>query len=410
MNSAAVTRDAVAIRASYFYLSYAHSPPLAGNPELAHDQWVRALFDDLAEVVRRMGKPRRGIAAGFFDQKIPLGSDWRASLARGLSSAEVFVPLYSPGYFARSWPGREWAYFQRSLLEVGVENPMMRVTPVLWSPLQPGFRPAGLDEALAIGAGESAYAENGLRALLRLAPYRSSYSRVVERLASRIVDLAENAPIPVSAVRDIGDLPSPFVDSAAAEFAVAVAAPTRAAMPAGADAAAYSTSSIGWRPFPAVQELSLAEYAATVAEQLDFAVLVMDLRAVEGQLGTRPGVILIDPSFGADEEGLDALRRAVSGRPWILPVLVLVRPAGDDSRNIALAQRIRAILSKAQPAHTESVRLAQAGVGSLEQFVALMPFLIAEAERQYLRRGPIMRATARPGLRPRLRPEEDSDD
>jgi len=383
MTRIAGPRDAVALRASYFFLSYAHSPPLAGTPPVAPDQWVRTFFRDLTESVRRR---RPGVTPGFYDQDIQLGSDWRASLAQALSSAEVFVPLYSPGYFARSWPGREWAYFERRLIDAGIANPIGRFAPVLWIPLQPGHQPSGLDQALAIGAGESAYAENGMRALLRLAPYRESYVKIVERLAGHIVELAEKTPIAPSAVRNI-DVPSPFGQSAAAVFAVAVAA--------------GGASGIEWRPFPAVQELSLAEYAATLAEQLDFAVLVADLAGAERQLGTNPGVILIDPWFAADEAGLAALRRAVSGRPWILPIVV--RNPADDPREAELAQLVRAFLDESQPVHTEMARQAVAGVDSLEQFVALMPFLIAEAERQYLRRGPIIRATAQSGSRPSLR-------
>jgi FxsC-like protein len=386
MTGFAGMRDSVALRASYFFLSYAHSPPLAWTPQVTHDQWVRVFFRDLAESVRRLGIRRLGLAPGFFDKEIQLGSDWRATRAQALSSAEVFVPLYSPGYFARSWPGREWAYFERRLMDAGIRNPIERFAPVLWIPLQPGHQPKGLDQALAIGAGESAYAENGLCALLRLAPYRESYFRIVDRLARQIVELAEKTPIAPSAVRDI-DVPSPFGQSAAAIFAVAVAA--------------GDASGIEWRPFPAIQELSLAEYATTLAEQLDLTVLVADLGGAVGNLGTNPGVILIDPWFAADEAGLDGLRRATSGRPWILPMLI--RNPGDDPRGAELAQRVRAILDESQPAHTDLARQAVAGVDSLEQFVALMPFLIAEAERQYLRRGPIIRATAQPGSRPSLR-------
>ena len=400
MSGGAVTRDAVALRASYFYVSYAHSPPLAGTPQVMPDQWVRTFFRDLTDSVRRLGLVRPGVVTGFFDQEIPVGSDWRASLAHALSNTEVFVPLYSPGYFARSWPGREWAYFERRLIDAGIRNPIERFTPVLWIPLRPGHYPIGFDQALALGAGESAYAENGLRALLRLAPYRESYYRVVERLAGRIVDLAENTPVTPSDVRDIDEVPSPFGPPAAPVFAVAVAAPARSAMPVGGDPAAYGASGSAWRPFPAVQELSLAEYAATMAEQLDFAVLVADLNLAEGELETNPGIILIDPWFVANEAGLELLRRAVLKRPWILPVLV--RGPGGSPRREELARRIRNILEESQPAHTDTAREAVTGIDSLEQFVALMPFLIADAERQYLRRGPIMRSTAPPGSRPRL--------
>jgi FxsC-like protein len=403
MSGAAITRDPVALRASYFYVSYAHSPPLAGTPQVPHDQWVREFFGDLTESVRRLGTRRTGVVPGFFDQEIPLGSDWRALLAHALSNTEVFVPLYSPGYFARSWPGREWAYFERRLIEAGVENPIKRFVPVLWIPLQPGHHPVGFDQALALGAGDGAYAENGLRAMLRLAPYHESYLRIVDRLARQIVDLAENAPVAPSVVRDIDEMPSPFGPPAAPVFAVAVAAPVRSG-PAGSNPAAYGATGSAWRPFPADQELSLAEYAATIAEQLGFAVLVADLDQAEGELETSPGVMLVDPWFAAHEAGLEVLRRALFKRPWILPVLV--HPADGSPHEEELVQRITMALGESQPGHGDTARQAVArvpSVGSLEDFVALMPFVIAEAERQYLRRGPILRSTVPAGSRPRLR-------
>jgi hypothetical protein len=380
-----MSETTVALRASYFFLSYAHSPPLAGTPQVTHDHWVRTFFGDLSDAVRRLGSPRLGIASGFFDQEIPIGSDWRASLGQALSLAEVFVPLYSPGYFARSWPGREWACFKRRLTAAGIRNPVDRFTPVLWIPLKPGENPEGLDKALAIGAADPAYVENGLRAMLRLSPYHDAYHKIVRQLAMEIVDLAERQTIPPSAVPDIDDVQSPFSPASAAAFAVAVASPPGS----------------GLRPFPGAQELPVADYAATVAEQLDFVVLATDLDHASGRLATTPGVILIDPRYAAEESALVLLAQAVSGRPWVLPVLVLSRGSRDDEGE--LAQRVRATLDKAQSARSDAARQAVTGVESLEQFVALMPFLIAEAVRQFLRHGPIERSAAQPGSRPRLR-------
>lgn len=394
MSDVAMAAGAVSVQASYFYLSYAHSPPLAGTPQDAPDPWVRAFFSDLSGAVRRRGH-QRGIAPGFFDQAIPVSSDWRASLTQALSTAQVFVPLYSPGYFARSWPGREWACFRQRLVNAGVRRPLARFAPVLWIPLKPSDDPEGLPQALAIGAAESEYAENGLRAMLRLAPYREPYLRVVEQLATQVVNVAENDTIPASTVPDIDDVRSPFSSGSAAVFAVAVAAPPRSRMPVGGDPAAYSGTVTAWRPFAVGQRLPLAEYAATIAEQLDFAVDVEDLDKARAKLDVNPGVILIDPWFAHDKDALVTLGQAVRDRPWILPVLV-VNPAVNPEE-AELAQRVRAILDEVQPAHTDTARQAVAGIESLEQFVALMPFLVAEAERQFLRRGPVARSIARPG-------------
>jgi FxsC-like protein len=394
--------DVVELRSSYFYLSYAHSPPLAGTPQVAHDRWVRTFFLDLTDAVGRLGSGRADIAPGFFDQELPLGSNWRAALVHALGSAEVFVPLYSPGYFTRSWPGREWACFERRLINAGLAAPLRRFAPVLWIPLPPGQDQPALAQALALGGDDSAYAENGLRALLRLAPYRDLYKRIVERLAAQIVELAERSPLTPSATPDFEEVQSPFCpETSAVVFVVAVAAGSSPGASSGGADGPHVTSHVAWRPFPEIQDVSLAEYAATVAEQLDFAVFVMDLDKAEAEFGRNPGVILIDPWYVADEKGLRELRRVV-GRlpPWILPVLV-VNP-GADRREAGLAQQVRAILDRPRPARTETVAQAVAGITSLEKFVTLMPFLIAEAERRYLRGGPMTRPIIQPGVRPRL--------
>jgi hypothetical protein len=371
----------VALQASYFFLSYAHSPPLAGTPDTPHDPWIRKFFADLDAVVRRRGSRGLSISPGFIDEAIPLGADWRASLLQALSSAEVFVPLYSPGYFAGSWPGREWACFEQRLIEAGVADPLTRFTPVLWIPLKPGENPRGLDKAMAIGAGDRAYAENGLRAMLRLAPYREAYLKIVERLAGAIVDLAERETIQPSPAPDIETIRSPFSAPSAAVFAVVVAAPPGSAM----------------RPFPESPDLSLPEYVAMVAEQLDFAVSVAALDEATEQLTNTPGIVLIDPRFAPDDRRLDSLRHAVQEKPWVLPIIILGR-ASDAERG----HSVKLALDVA-PTRSDQVLQAVAGVNSLEQFVALIPFLVAEAERQFLRRGPIKRAVAPSGSGGRLR-------
>lgn len=386
---------------SYFFLSYAHSPPLAGSQQADPDQWVRSFFRDLTDSVERHSAPQSGLAPGFFDQNIPPSADWKASLTRALSSAEVFVPLYSPGYFARSWPGREWACFSQRMLQAGAD-PEQRLAPVLWIPLPGDEQRPGLQLAMELGASEGPYAENGLRALLRLSQYRASYRLVVDRLAAKIVHLAETVPVAPSAAPDINDVPSAFTaETSAAVFTVAVAAPALPDLPADRNPAGYGDRSLDWRAYPEDQELSLAEYAAQVTEQLDFAVVIEGIDKTGDSPGSMPGVILIDPWFVADNRRLNALQSVVRGLPsWVLPLLVL--GSVGDARAAELAERVRVILGEAAVARTEAARHATKGVSSLKEFVSLMPILVAEAERQYFRYGPVLRSTARPGSRPRL--------
>jgi FxsC-like protein len=392
------------LQSSYFYLSYAQSPPLSDTVQDDPDQWVRKFYDDLTATVQSHASPRSGLGPGIFDKNAPLGADWKASLTGALSRAEIFVPLYSPRYFAQSWPGREWACFEQRLIDARVEEPLHRFMPVLWTPLPRDIEAPGLSEAMADAGPE--YAENGLRTLLRLKPYRQAYERVVEQLAVRIVDLAENSPVEPSRVPDIDSVPSKFkAEAYGAVFAVTMAVPKRSDLPSDRDPAGYGKSDSDWKPYPADQELPLADHAAQIAERMDFAVLVTSIEKEGDQLTSRPGVLLIDPWFVAKKRGLALLRAFVGALPvWVLPLLVL--GANQDSRSAKLAEQVRGILQRAVgkravSSRGDAVKRAIRGVDSLADFAALLPILVAEAERQYLRHGPILRSAAGVG-RPRL--------
>lgn len=124
-------------RGTYFFLSYAHSAPPPGARADA-DVWVGQFFADLTDEVRRQARPVAGMRIGFFDQHIPLGADWKAALAEALGDAEVFVPLYSPGYFSRPWALGEQESFRARLAAAGSARLTAgHLTPVLWIPFPP---------------------------------------------------------------------------------------------------------------------------------------------------------------------------------------------------------------------------------------------------------------------------------
>jgi FxsC-like protein len=385
-------------RGNYFYLSYAQSPPLAGTVQAGPDQWVREFYRDLAVAVREQASPDSDLGPGLYDQEIPLDS-WRASLTEALSRAEVFVPLYSPGYFARSWPGREWACFERRLREAHVDNPLRRFRPVLWTPLPWDVDPPDLTELMA--DAEREYAENGLRTLLRLQPYRPTYERIVRRLAAQIVDLADNFPIGPSPAPDIDTVQSPFqAEAYGAVFAITMAVPRIFDLPRDMDRSGYGESRKDWKPYPGDQQAPLTEHAASIVERMDLAVMVTSIEKKRGdKLTSRPGVIIIDPWFIGTARGLADLQSFVTNLPpWVLPMVVL--GASRDARSAELAEQVRAIL-RASGGHGEAAQRAIAGIDSLAMFAALMPILVAEAERQYLRHGfEAQRSRARVG-RPR---------
>ena len=59
--------------APYFFLSYARSDPLAGNPDEDPNLPVETFFADLSAAVRRHASVGDVGVVGFFDQEIPRG-------------------------------------------------------------------------------------------------------------------------------------------------------------------------------------------------------------------------------------------------------------------------------------------------------------------------------------------------
>jgi hypothetical protein len=362
--------------ARYFYLSYAHSPPLAGSRLDASepDQWVLEFFQDLSRAVnRRTSSERGGLAPGFIDTQIRSGLEWKDALVRALGEAEVFVPLYSPGYLSRSWPRREWACFAQRIEAAGIADPAGRLAPVLWAPLPFGAEPPGLQAALdlvPVGAPDgaaSAYRENGLLAMRRLQLYRKWHHLITDELAARIVRLAEDDYIGPSAAPDIETIESAFAAGTPVPvLAVVVVAPKGS---------------------------ELTEYGRMAGEQLDFAVRVVGMEAIGTELLARnPVLVLIDPAFLSDPEihaAFDAFTAELP--PWSVAALC----PGEEAE-------ISTSLGKMMRAKSRMARRALAGVGSLSEFVALLPFLVAEAEREYLRLGPVDRPAPRPEARLRL--------
>jgi len=382
---------------SCFFLSYAHSPPLEVTPNPGPDRWVGRLFADLSAAVKRHPSWRSWLGPGFCDQQIPAGSDWKEAISQALRAAQVFVPLYSRGYVERSWPGREWVQFRGRMERAGIADPERRFVPVLWTPLF-GSKPPGFREALALGAGQPGYAENGLQALMRFSPYQPSYRAVLDELADRIVTVAQESPLEPSDVPDIDMMESEFLTRAPlAVFTVEVAAPMAHTLPTGRDDAGYGADGTEWSPFPG-QRLPLAEYVKQIAERLDFEVDVSDLGNAADSGDRGPGIVLIDPWYIADGEGRSLLEAEIHRTPpWVLPLVVIGPP--QDTPTDDLTQKVLSILGPA----AQSAR----SLGDIDAFV---PKLIADAERRYFRHDggaalPVQHTVLRrrQGTRPSLR-------
>lgn len=195
-----------------------------------------------------------------------------------------------------------------------------------------------------------------------------------------------------------------------AVFTIEVAAPTGSAPAAAGDGRGYAGNSAEWHPF-LLQERALADYAKQIVERFDFKAEVGIIGVAGSPWARGPGIILIDPRFIADEGGRFALQSVVRELPrWVLPLLVLDQ--AREVRDQALADQARDIFDTAGALFTSLSRRAIRGVSSLDKFLSIIPMLVAEAERQYLRYGGSKHGTGpgesptRRGLRHLMRPGE----
>ncbi|MFF0369074.1 TIR-like protein FxsC [Micromonospora sp. NPDC005087] len=365
---------------TYFFLSYAHSAPPQGA-QADTDVWVGKFFADLTDEVTRQAKPVAGMRIGFFDQHIPLGADWKAALAEALGAAEVFVPLYSPGYFSRPWALGEQESFRARLAAAGPARAAAgHLTPVLWIPFPPWETHPELDGALDLGRDVPEYAENGLRALCMLASYRTQYELLLSRLAGRVVHTAERRPLGPSRAPGLDEVTRPA--PADPDFVVAVLAPTRDRLPADRDPAGYAASGRLWRPYGSRQELPAAEYAASTAERLGLSARTADFAQAAGLLDRRPAVLLVDPWIVTAPDALGTVEGLLHGlREWVVPLVVT---DDDDAQDTARwATEVTELL---HDAGLPQVKRAC----TMREFVDLMPALVTEARRQFLKHAPVV--------------------
>lgn len=378
----------------YFFLSYAHSAPTSERVRSDADPSVGVFFADLAAAVAARARPLEGMEIGFFDQQIPPGANMKALLSEALGSAEVFVPLYSPGYFAKSWPMREQEVFRRRLRAASAVAPDEHIVPILWTPFPSWEQTPIVVRALSIGAGISEYGENGLRALCMLASYRRSYQLILSRLADEIVKVAERSPLGPSAAPYLDDVPG----SAAAEagFLVAMLAPRHGV--SHAPQAVKGGENPWWRTYAGRRIPPVAEHAGSVAERLGLEARVADFVEVEELFGQSPAIVIVDPWMVADR-GSEFLTSTFAGLPkWVVP-LVLDGQPGDPGSGSAMAENAVEALDSA-------LQVPVNRVNSMDQLDEILPTVVARARRTYLREGPVfppVGLSKRPG---RLRDED----
>ena len=371
----------------YFFLSYAHSAPIrddASDP----DHWVKVFYGDLHRRVRQLATPAAGWEIGFIDDELLPDADWKAQLSRALGVAEVFVPLYSPAYLNRSWPLSERDAFEQRLRATRSRSTAGHVQPVLWIPVQSGVQHPELATARLLGADASAYAENGLRALCMLRSYQDQYTTVVDRLAREIVRVAEQYRLGPS------DAPAPsgtsYPQTTETPFVIAVLAPTEDMVGPHRSTGWYGTAAVAWRPFGDAQARPLVDYAANVAERFGLPTRIVDFGVDNALFDKYPGLVFIDPWILEVPGGRERLRSAVRHlHEWATAVVITNHVDPEyDGRGEALATEVAGMLNYNEIGQTNGPRRFS-HAREVEEFIQVMPTLVAQTRRMFLRHGPV---------------------
>jgi hypothetical protein len=95
----------------YYFLSYAHTPPVQGGRN--QNAWMARFHQDLSELIMELTTLPAGAAPGFFDEEIDPGTRWNDELLYQLNHCRVFLPMFSPRYFTSDWTLKEWYAFSR---------------------------------------------------------------------------------------------------------------------------------------------------------------------------------------------------------------------------------------------------------------------------------------------------------
>jgi hypothetical protein len=377
-------------RRTYFFLSYAHVPPdeeLTPDSERDEpDYQVTVLFQHLRDAVERYARTDSGLDIGFYDPLLPPGSNWKALLAQELGAAEVFVPLYSSQYLTSSWSRTERASFGQRLAATGKEHAATHIQPVWWTPIRSYDQWPDDDRVRAedLGADQPDYLENGLRALHLLAEYEDQYMAVVDRLARRIVQIAEGTPLGMTTVPALTSQRPSVMAGPDTPFVVAVLA----------------AAGTQWRAFGS-RTIPVAEYAANLAERFNLPATVVDLDSDGAPFESAPGLLLVDPGLASSEAGRARIAAAFDRIPeWVMTVVVA------DARRDRAGAFVDAVVGMLPKADPPRVQVALDAI----EFVQVVENLVGPARRLYLERAkvypPAGSTNDRPGRRQR-NPEGD---
>ncbi|EFG06026.1 TIR-like protein FxsC [Streptomyces clavuligerus] len=395
----------------YFFLSYAHTPRYGGGgPD--PDMWVERLFRDLCGHVMAMTDLPAGAPAGFMDREIRSGEGWSERLGEALATCRVFVPLFSPRYFASEMCGKEWyAFAQRAIYHQAKHNRSAEaIVPALWVPMPPEHMP-GPAKRLQFNHRDfgDRYVTDGLYGLIKLRIFAEEYEAAVYELAKRIVSVADSTRVAPGSPVDYGLAPSAFgrTSGASRPMHLTIAAPTRHDLPEGRAPDYYGKQSQDWNPYHPDSARPLAYIAQDLVRSLDYQATVSsfdhELPPAPGQPPGRPEILLVDRWALEDDDRCARLAAFdATPRPWVGVVVAWNRE--DPQSRISEAQLVEK-LERTMPHQMSqgraACRAAARGVFSMEAFGQILPQVVEAAAQEYLRHATAFAPSPSPGaIRP----------
>lgn len=389
------TRPSGAELAPYFFLGYARTP---------EKPWVEKLYRDIcAEVLERTAVPVTA-DVGFMDTSpLPFPGYWRDEVADALTTCKVFVPLYSPRYFASAECGIEWHAFTQRILDHQARHPgqVQAIVPALWIPVEPGQLPDATRRIQMHHADLGAeYAEEGFYTMIKNGLYRREYITAVQRLARHIIRAAHASRLRPCRPRDLGpprnafDMPGLHAP-ADRRLNLVVAAPTVDRLPPGRSADFYGATSHDWNPFHPGSRQVLADYAVGVARLNSYEprILTFDEGCslfTDADPSAGLGLLLLDAWAVEDQvlaPRLAELDRREAG--WVA-TMVPWSLSDPQTRERAdeLRERLRALLPRRLGSARGFSTAHASGIGTLEEFRTRLPEVLEGALSSYLSHAP----------------------
>ncbi|MBE8473395.1 TIR-like protein FxsC [Streptomyces justiciae] len=296
-----------------FFFSYARKDLV--------DPYLNRFYKRLCrEVSTQGGLPPDSV--GFMDREGQSGQLWADMLSENLAHCKVFVPAYSPFYFASEVSGQEWSAFAARLTAHQEANGVRpkSVVPVWWLPPRGELPPVAGDLHDPRDAFSTEYKKYGLRTLVRQRRYKDDYEDFLDRYTDMILKAAETPPDPFR-VPDLlslpnafapaeppaapagGQLPAPRTGGGARKVVFVVAVGRRDDMPhlTPTELDLYGDELVDWRPYHPASSLSIVVRAqgVAVAREMESQVVPADdslFTLLEGPADRQCLVVLIvDP-------------------------------------------------------------------------------------------------------------------